>query len=93
MRAGIFGHLELGRPQSDPMRRALQDAYLERLIALYERPDSAAPSDARELARAELVWLEPRAGRAAERASDRATRAHLELLEARARRALAPAQP
>jgi hypothetical protein len=90
MRASVFGFGGPGAARVDSMRRALQSAYLDTLIALYASPDAAAPSDARALAYAELEWLQRDARRAATGAVDETTRAHLELLAARAQDALKP---
>jgi len=90
MHASVLHEVASGASTIDPMRRSLQQGYLDTLIALYTTPDAAAPSDARALARAELVAIEHEAARAAGRASDPTTRAHLELLEARAHSALNP---
>jgi hypothetical protein len=74
----------------DPMRRALQQSYLDRLIALYANPEEGAPADARALARADLAYVEHAAALASGRAADASTRAHLGLLRAQASQALKP---
>jgi len=79
---------DLGAPAIDPLRRALQQHYLDTLIAVATAPEPGTPSDAIALARTELVSIDRDADRAAGRASDATTRAHLSLLAARAHRAL-----
>jgi len=92
MHASVYRELREPTPGIEPLRRALQQRYLETLTALYQKPDPVAPADARALARSELVSIAQEAGRAARSAAhDTTTRAHLELLAARAREALHPA--
>ena len=79
---------DIGAATIDPMRRALQQHYLDTLIGVATAPESDTPSDAVALARAELVSIDRDADRAAGRATDPTTRAHLALLAARAHRAL-----
>lgn len=91
MHRSVFTELRgtTGTPAIGTLRRNLQKQYLETLIALYTTPAAGAPSDARSLARAELVTLgreSARAGRSASR--DPETLAHLAFLQARIRTAL-----
>jgi hypothetical protein len=90
LHASIYRELSGHTGSIDPLRRRLQQTYLERLIALYSAPEADAPADARALARAELVLLERQAGSAAAHSADPASRAHLDLLRARAHQSLSP---
>ncbi len=91
MNASVLRELRAVPATIDPMRRTLQQRYLDTLVALYTVPQPGAPEDARALARAELVAIEREAPRAAGKAVDATTRAHLELLATRAHQALNPA--
>jgi hypothetical protein len=89
LHASIYRELGSGAHAIAPQRRALQAAYTERLANLYAHPAQGVPSDARALARAELVSLAAAAAKMAHaHGLDGTTRAHLEMLEARAKAAL-----
>jgi len=96
MRGSVLREVWSGARTIDPMRRTLQQRYLDTLIALDAPPDAAAapeaipPADARALARDELVSIARDAARAASRVTDATTRAHLLLLADRAHQALVP---
>ena len=91
MHASVLRELGAAPAAIDPMRRTLQQRYMDTLVALYTAPETGAPEDARALARAELAAVEREASRAAGRVADAVTRAHLELLASRAHQALTPA--
>jgi Met-zincin/Domain of unknown function (DUF5117)/Domain of unknown function (DUF5118) len=91
IRSGVLRELGAKTVSIDPLRRTLQQNYLDRLVALYSTPEEGAPADARALARADLVFVEHSAALASGRSSDATTRAHLDLLRARAHQALNPA--
>ncbi len=79
------------RATIDPLRRSLQQHYLDTLIALYRKPEPLTPQDARALARSDLVSLAAQASHALQFPHlDHTTKAHLALLEARAKEALHP---
>ncbi len=90
MHASVF--TELRGPASRPvnaLRRTLQQSYVDTLVALLTKPDAHAPTDARALARAELVALQGETARAGHGSRiDRETRAHLADLHARIHEAL-----
>jgi hypothetical protein len=89
-RESILRELGAHSATIDPLRRTLQQSYLDRLIALYTAPEDGAPADARALAREDLTFVERTAAAASARATDATTRAHLDLLSARAHQALTP---
>jgi len=93
MQDSVYREIMHGTPRSiDGMRRTLQAHYLETLVGIVQHPEAGVPTDARALARAELVSVEAQAARAAHTASDPTTQAHLEWLAARAHAVLnAPA--
>ncbi|MGH7505867.1 MAG: zinc-dependent metalloprotease, partial [Longimicrobiales bacterium] len=87
----VWSELESAQPGNiTAMRRDLQRAYLEDLIALVVEPQEDAPADARAVARAQLTTLgeriEPRLASAT--SLDAYTRAHLEDVAARIEKAL-----
>lgn len=91
MHRSVFAELAAGPHAVSiaPMRRTLQQRYLDTLVALATKPEPGTPEDARSLARFELVALRgetARAGRA--RDIDLETRAHLADLHARIHEAL-----
>ena len=95
MHASVFTELRgsASRPVN-ALRRTLQQTYVDTLVALLVKPDVHAPTDARALARAQLVALQgetARAGRAP--GVDRETRAHLADLHARIHDALHTEHP
>ena len=90
MDASVFREIAGSAPRPiDGLRRTLQKTYLEQLIALYLKPDAAAPGDAKSLARASLVRVQGEAERASRSGSlDATMRAHVQWLAARARAGL-----
>ena len=90
MHASVLRELRAAPATIDPMRRTLQQRYMDTLVALYSAPETEAPDDARALARAELAAIEREALHAADKAVDATTRAHLLLLATRAHQALTP---
>lgn len=90
MQTAIYRELSLKPiPPIERSRRELQQLYLAKLGAVANSSDAGMPSEARALARAELVSLESAAARALRAANvERETRAHLELLRAEASDAL-----
>ena len=93
MRGSVFSEIAGGARDIVPLRRALQANYTQTLVDLYTHPAAGVPSDARALARAELVTLEAGCTKALHGNPDRTTRAHLDFLRARARDALADGRP
>ena len=90
MQASVYRELSL-KPMApiERSRRELQQLYLAKLGAVANSSDAGMPSEARALARAELVSLENTAARALRAGNvERETRAHLELLRAEASDAL-----
>ncbi len=81
LRKSIWSELSFRGP-IDSHRRALQQAHVDRLVALALHQVPGAPADAVSLARFELKQLKNLCGRAALRITDRASRAHLERLGA-----------
>ena len=90
MQTAVYRELNLKQiPPIERSRRELQQLYLAKLGAVANSSDAGMPSEARALARAELVSLESAAARALRAANvERETRAHLELLRAEASDAL-----
>ena len=85
MHGSVYRELAAGAnvKSIDPMRRALQQRYLETLAGVASSTDPKMPADARALARAELLAISAQASRALRSPKlDRTTRAHLELLVA-----------
>ena len=94
MRASVYREISHGARAIPSSRRALQASYTETLVALYARPETGVPSDARALARAELVTLAASCSKElTTNGLDAATRAHVALLAALAREALAASRP
>jgi hypothetical protein len=91
MQAAVYRELSLKPvPPIERSRRELQQLYLAKLGSVANSSDAGMPSEARALARAELVSLESAAAHALHAANvERETRAHLELLRAEASDALA----
>jgi hypothetical protein len=88
IRAAIWSELDSGS-NVNSFRRNLQRAHLNQLLGIFLRPPWGAPEDAVTLARADLVELEGRIGKALANSSlDTMTRAHLEESRARIRQAL-----
>jgi hypothetical protein len=87
--AAVWSELEQGG-SVPAMRRDLQRAHLDRMIALVTDAPSGTPADARAVARMTLEGLVTDLGTALDRAAlDAYTRAHLNESRARAERALA----
>jgi hypothetical protein len=92
VRAAVWGELS-GRPAIDPWRRQLQRVHLERLIVLataetVTRGPDPKTSEARPLARQELVTLQSRITARIRRGGDPLTLSHLRDAEARIGKAL-----
>ncbi|MFQ5664271.1 MAG: zinc-dependent metalloprotease [Terriglobia bacterium] len=88
IRNAIWSELDSGSAINS-FRRNLQRAHLRHLIRLLVKPANDTPQDAVTLARADLVELEQRIGRALSAGPlDYTTRAHLEETRARIRQAL-----
>jgi hypothetical protein len=89
LQRGIFG--DLSTDTKSIVRRNLQVVYTQRLIDLANKPVAGTPSDARALARMEIVRLTQETTRAlAGRSLDSISRAHLEYLASLAASALKP---
>jgi hypothetical protein len=89
MDASVYREIAGSPRPIDGLRRTLQKTYLEQLVALYLKPDAAAPGDAKSLARASLARVQGEAERASRAgALDPTMRAHVQWLAARARAAL-----
>jgi hypothetical protein len=93
MHASVYGEIARGTREILPMRRTLQANYTQTLVDLYAHPAAGVPSDARALARAELVSLEAACAKVLHGNLEHTTRAHLEYLRARAHDALADGRP
>jgi hypothetical protein len=93
MRASVYTEIAHGDRDVRPLRRALQANYTQTLAALYAHPAAGVPSDARALARAELVTLEAACAKALRGNVERTTRAHVAYLQALAHDALAGGRP
>jgi hypothetical protein len=93
MHASVFGEIARGDRRILPLRRSLQANYMQTLVDLYAHPAAGVPSDARALAREELVTLEAACGKALRGDVAGTTRAHLSYLQALAHGALASGRP
>jgi membrane-bound inhibitor of C-type lysozyme len=105
IQAGLFSELSTDGPRVDPLRRSLQQAYVDHLIDVIAE-SNAAPAgeqadqpaalsiDTRAAARVSLGQLKARLDDVAPTVADPATRAHLENLRARISAAgVAPIEP